>query len=55
MGHYAWPHVDASGALSNKETGEALHVVHQYYTRQHRHQLPRYYAKVAPWLRGFDG
>ena len=49
MGHYDWPHVDARGLLTNLD-GEALHVVHQYYTRRSRGALQEYYRKVRPWL-----
>ena len=53
MGHYYWPHVDAEGRLLHADTGEVLHVVHQYYTRQHKRNLPLFYQKVAGWLRQF--
>lgn len=53
MGHYAWPSRNANDELTNAHTGEVLHIVHQYYTRQHKNNLQIYYAKVAPWLRKF--
>jgi len=53
MGHYVWPHADAEGRLLNADTREVLHIVHQYYTRQHRRNLPLFYQRVAPWLRQF--
>jgi len=49
IGHYDWPHVDARGLLTNLD-GEALHVVHQYYTRRSRGALQEYYRRVRPWL-----
>ena len=53
MGHYAWPSRNANDELTNAHTGEVLHIVHQYYTRQHKNNLHIYFAKVAPWLRKF--
>lgn len=53
MGHYAWPDRNEKDELLNKDTRDVLTIVHQYYTRQHKANLPRFYAKVVPWLRQF--
>ena len=53
MGHYAWPTRNARDELLNAHTSDVLHIVHQYYTRQHKNNLQVFYSKVAPWLAQF--
>lgn len=53
MGHYAWPDRNDKDEFLNTHSRAVLHIVHQYYTRQHKNNLQVFYRKVEGWFRQF--